>query len=110
MLADGRRFFGKRFHVQARPNGAAGARLGIIAGRKTVARAVDRNRSKRLIREMFRSVRGALGSVDVIVLCRQPIPRGENAAARSELERLFADLTGDGHLLGQVTRRQELNR
>jgi ribonuclease P protein component len=90
VLADGRRFSGQGFLLQARPNQARGARLGIIAGRKAVARAVDRNRSKRLVREAFRAASKELGALDVIVICRQPVPRGGSAQARRELDRLFA--------------------
>lgn len=109
MLADGRRASGNCFQVRARPNAVMGARLGIVAGRKAIARAVDRNRSKRLIREMFRAVHGALGALDVVVLCRVPVPRGENAGARRELERLFGALA-DSEARRQVTPQQEFKR
>lgn len=98
MLADGRRFPGTLFFLRALPNGESAARLGIIAGRKAIARAVDRNRSKRLVREAFRAASGTLGAFDVILICRQPVPRGGNGPARRELERLFAELVRSGDL------------
>lgn len=111
MLTGGRRASGKCFQVRARPNAnaAMGARLGIVAGRKAVARAVDRNRSKRLIREMFRAMHHALGALDVVVLCRLPVPRGENAGARYELERLFGALAGS-EARPHATPQQEFKR
>lgn len=76
----------------ARPNDLAQARLGIIASRKAAARAVDRNRAKRLVREVFRAARARLGGVDLVVQLRRCPGRGMEAAARSELARLLAEL------------------
>lgn len=70
------------------------ARLGIIAGRKAIPRAVDRNRSKRLVREVFRAAQRMLAALDVVVLCRSGLARGENAAGRAEVARLFAAVSG----------------
>ena len=66
------------------------ARLGIIAGRKSLPRAVDRNRCKRLVREVFRATLPMLAALDVVVLCRGAIARRERAAGREELAALFA--------------------
>ena len=85
---------GRRFMVRAMPNGLMHARLGIIAGRKAIPRAVDRNRSKRLVREVFRATRQMLLALDVVVLCRSALARGEKAAGRAEVARLFAVVSG----------------
>ncbi len=45
-------------------------RLGLIVPKKAFARAVDRNRIKRLIRDGFRRQRISLPSVDVVVQVR----------------------------------------
>lgn len=71
------------------------ARLGIIAGRKAIPRAVDRNRSKRTVREMFRSMKQRLVTLDVVVLCRDALPKGRQAAARQELGGLLVAIIGD---------------
>lgn len=92
VLAGGGAVAGRFFVVRARPNQGNGPRLGIIAPRRAIPRAVDRNRSKRLVREAFRSTRAALESVDVVVLCRTAPPRTQSAAARQELVDLFAAL------------------
>ncbi len=49
------------------PNGLDIARLGLIVPKKVLARAVDRNRLKRLVREVFRLHQQGLSGKDVIV-------------------------------------------
>ncbi|MBI1964977.1 MAG: ribonuclease P protein component [Betaproteobacteria bacterium] len=55
-------------------------------------RAVDRNRAKRLVREVFRMTRQRLVGVDVVVQIRRCPPRAASATARAELARLLAEL------------------
>ena len=45
------------------------ARLGMVIGKKAVAKSVDRSRLKRCIREAFRHA--VLPAVDIVVLARQ---------------------------------------
>jgi ribonuclease P protein component len=82
--------------VRAKPNGLAHARLGMIAGRKAMPRAVDRNRCKRLVREVFRAARPMLAALDVVVFCRRAVTAREKAAGRQELAQLFAAVSGFG--------------
>jgi ribonuclease P protein component len=56
--------------VLARPNEGDGARIGFAISRKSVKRAVDRNRIKRVLRETFRLNRADLPKLDFVVLCR----------------------------------------
>ena len=65
------------------------ARLGIIAGRKSAPRAVDRNRAKRLIREAFRQFADRLGPHDVAIQLRGNLRSEVNDAVREELHSLF---------------------
>jgi len=77
--------------VFARPNGLPLARIGIIASKRVAPRAVDRNRAKRLVREVFRKMRHRLGGVDLVVeLKRCPSP-GFNSAAGAEITRLLEE-------------------
>lgn len=46
------------------------ARLGIIAGKKTLPRAVHRNRAKRIIRETFRQHNIKSRGLDIVVMVR----------------------------------------
>jgi ribonuclease P protein component len=85
VLRDGSRLTSRNFVLRAGPNGRPHARLGIIAGKKAAARAVDRNRIKRLIREAFRSTWPSLGSYDVTVQLRSDLREELNPAIRAEL-------------------------
>lgn len=71
--------------MRALPNDVDTPRLGIVASRRALRRAVDRSACKRLIREAFRASQGFLNSVDVVVVCRREILPGERKAAREEL-------------------------
>lgn len=56
---------GYTFYMTRRDTGAA--RLGLLVSRKHSARAVERNRIKRCIREAFRLEQETLGPLDVLV-------------------------------------------
>ena len=75
-----------------RPNGGPHARIGIIVSKRVAARAVDRNRAKRLVREAFRKLRHRLGGVDVVVQLKRCPARGSDAAAAAEIARLLEEL------------------
>ena len=67
MLRQGtkRNFDGFTFYLEARETGQA--RLGILISRRHAARATDRNRIKRSIREAFRLEQERIGPVDLLV-------------------------------------------
>lgn len=107
MLSAGARFSGKRFVLRAISNaGNAGddaqrgisdrsgavARLGLIASRKAARRAVDRNRAKRLAREVFRLSRPSLPACDVVLQLRENLRGSANHEVRAELTRLLREL------------------
>lgn len=50
-----------------RQNGLNFSRLGLVVPKRVLARAVDRNRTKRVIREAFRLSQHELGALDVVV-------------------------------------------
>jgi ribonuclease P protein component len=66
----GRTFSSGNFVVRVRPNGRKTARLGTIVAKKLLPHAVDRNRVRRGMREIFRSRRAALVGLDVVVRLR----------------------------------------
>lgn len=81
-------------HYQPRPEGSTDARLGLVVGKKLLKRAVDRNRVKRIVRELFRLRREALPTCDLVVrLAAKPRPLDGKALA--------ADFSG---LLDRLTR------
>ena len=82
-LGDG--FFG----VIVRPNGAAGARLGLAIGTKVAGNSVERNRIRRVIRESFRVRQLDLPAVDLIVSARARVRAARNPELRASLESLW---------------------
>jgi ribonuclease P protein component len=66
-LREGRRIkvAGYTFYLESRD--AGGPRLGLLVTRKHAARATERNRIKRCVREAFRLEQAGLGPVDVLV-------------------------------------------
>jgi ribonuclease P protein component len=66
-----------------------GTRLGIVVGKRFVARSVDRNRIKRLMREVFRTTRAQLLPMDNILRARSPIVVLDVGALRAEIDGLF---------------------
>jgi ribonuclease P protein component len=59
--------------VYANRNGLGHSRLGISIGKKKVASAAERNRIKRLLREVFRLTKSELPSgVDLVIVPRGP--------------------------------------
>jgi ribonuclease P protein component len=65
------------------------ARLGIIASKKTLPSAADRNCVKRIIRETFRQHNIKAHSMDLVVMVRSAHPQESNAQLKS-LEMLFS--------------------
>lgn len=63
----GFRHRGPCLEVLAKPNRLGWARLGLIVPKRILPHAVDRNRVKRQIREVFRHVQHELGDLDTIV-------------------------------------------
>ena len=67
-------------------------RLGLVIAKKNVARAVDRNRVKRILRESFRHNQGLLPALDIVILARSGIGALGKAVLRSKIEKLWQDL------------------
>jgi ribonuclease P protein component len=57
----------------ARANDLSIPRLGLVVAKKKIPKAVNRNRFKRVVREVFRLNKDKLKAVDIIVLARKDI-------------------------------------
>jgi ribonuclease P protein component len=71
------------------PNQLEHARLGIIAGKQHLRRAVDRNRVRRIIRESFRHTKEKLKGMDVLVMIRSRCAQFETKVIRNEIDNLW---------------------
>jgi ribonuclease P protein component len=79
---------GYTFYLESR--NAGGPRLGLLVTRKHAARAVERNRIKRCLREAFRLEQARLGPLDVLI--RPPYGIKPCAATLLQLRSIMAAL------------------
>jgi ribonuclease P protein component len=79
----------KKFKIFFLHNGRKNARLGIIASKKTLPNAVDRNHVKRIIREAFRQHSIKLRTLDLVVMVRRAYAQ-ELGSRCDSLETLFS--------------------
>lgn len=80
---------GYTFYLESRDAGAP--RLGLLVTRRHAARASERNRIKRCIREAFRLEQARLGALDVLV--RPPYGVKPSAHMIARLRGLLATLS-----------------
>jgi len=73
-------------------NTRAHSRIGVIVGKKNVAKAVQRNRIKRLLRTSFRLNQDLLGSVDIVILARHNLGSLNNNSITEKTLLLWQDL------------------
>ena len=92
MLRSGLRISSRNFVARALRNAVETPRLGLIAGKKAAPRAVDRNRAKRLSREVFRAAASAFGPFDVTIQLRSDLRGQNNESVRTELRGLLDSL------------------
>lgn len=81
------------------PNGLSHHRLGITASRKATGNAVERNRSKRLLRETFRLSNAALDDLhieyDWVLNAKRSLLRVKVAASLDEFQKIIARVSMD---------------
>jgi len=80
--------------VYTKPNGRADSRLGITVTKRFVPQATARNYCKRLVREVFRVERAALGGMDLVVRVRGPVSSSAAVRARAEIIDLMHRVRG----------------
>lgn len=81
------------------PNGLQHHRFGITASRKAVGNAVERNRSKRLLRETFRQVGAAAdcttGKYDWVLNAKRSLLKVKVVAAVEEFQKILGRVRSD---------------
>ena len=101
----GRKQSGRLMTVFVQANGLDRPRLGIAATRK-LGPAVDRNRAKRLVREVFRRNKPA-GGIDVVVIPRRELLEADYAHVEAEFLRILARRGGGAARAGGDAARPE---
>jgi ribonuclease P protein component len=95
----GRRYDGHLMTAFVHPNGLSHHRLGITASRRAIGNAVERNRSKRLLRETFRLSDEVLSTLhlkyDWVLNAKRSLLRVKVAAPLEEFQRIIARVSVD---------------
>ena len=76
-------------HMAPAEPGMERARLGLAVSRKVDARAVGRNRIKRVLRDAMRHLRSEMAGGDFVVVARSAAKVAENPQIREAFERLL---------------------
>lgn len=91
MFEQAKKIVTSEFIVLFRENNLGYARLGLALSKKVIAKAHERNRIRRLLRESFR--KEALPAVDVVFLARQGVAKQTNANISARLGKTWKKLT-----------------
>ena len=84
MFRHGARHEGRHVQIVIAPSGVAGGRTGFVVGRKSLPRAVDRNRLKRMLREFLRVSRRELAAFDLVIRVKRPVTREQLPTVAAE--------------------------
>ena len=99
VYSGGRRYDGHLMTAFVHPNGLAHHRLGITASRKAIGNAVERNRSKRLLRETFRLSQTTLEALDVkydwVLNAKRSLLRVKVGSPLEEFQKMIARVSVD---------------
>ncbi|MCM2972693.1 MULTISPECIES: ribonuclease P protein component [Larsenimonas] len=86
---------GKGVLALAFPNDLNHARVGMVFSKKTMRRAVDRNRLKRLTRESIRLRQHWLPAVDIVVLSKRGVADLDNETLKRQFHGMWRRLEQD---------------
>ena len=82
----------KHLLLLARTNNQPGHRLGLVIAKKNVRLAVQRNRIKRIAREVFRNLPESDPHLDVVLLARHGLDQLDNAELSTILRQQWQKL------------------
>ena len=82
----------KHLLLLARTNSGPGHRLGLVIAKKNVRLAVQRNRIKRIAREVFRNLPESAPSLDAVLLARRGLDQLDNAELSTILQQQWQRL------------------
>ena len=82
----------QHFLLLARSNNEPGHRLGLVVAKKNVRLAVQRNRVKRIAREVFRQLPDSEPALDVILLARRGLDQLDNDELSTILQQQWRKL------------------
>jgi ribonuclease P protein component len=110
VYASGQRYDGRYFSAFVLSNKLPHHRFGITASRKAIGNAVERNRSKRLLRETFRLSTEALdrmhGKYDWVLNAKRALLQAKLAAPLAEFQQIVARAAKDELNLAAVKAEQ----
>ena len=89
VFADAQKFANRHWTLIVCPNNLPIPRLGLAVSKKQLARAVWRNRVKRIAREAFRQHKLALCGYDIVVLGRKGMQDIDSLTLASSFEHLI---------------------
>jgi ribonuclease P protein component len=84
VFQSGQRLDGRFLQLVAAPATTSPGRIGYVIARKSIPRAVDRNRLRRRLRETLRAARPAIEAFDLIVRVKRAVAPTEIVAAAEE--------------------------
>ena len=101
VYAQGRRYDGRLMAAFLRKNDFGYHRLGLTASTKAVGKSVDRNRARRLLRELFRrsggELSGLLGSYDWVINAKRSLLDANEELRFREFRKIVEQVARDEH-------------
>lgn len=94
VFAHAEKFANRHWTLIVRPNGLLYPRLGLAISKKQLARAVWRNRVKRIAREAFRLHKTELSGYDIVVLGRKGTQEIDNETLHKSFLHLVRKIRG----------------